>query len=89
MVGTFVEPFPKGLGFSDVALRIFVLMASRRLKSDRFFTNSYTPEVYTPFGMKCISDNTMSDVLIKHYPTLESFLARVKNPFAPWQEANS
>lgn len=33
------EPLPPGFGFSDTAFRIFILMASRRLKSDRFFTN--------------------------------------------------
>ncbi len=29
----------RGFGFSDTAFRIFILMASRRLKSDRFFTD--------------------------------------------------
>src|SRR6185503_11295222 len=37
MVGMFAEPKPMGFGFSDTAFRIFILMASRRLKSDRFF----------------------------------------------------
>jgi hypothetical protein len=36
LVGTHSEPVPKGFGFSDTAFRIFILMASRRLKSDRF-----------------------------------------------------
>jgi len=43
-VGLLGEQPPKGFGFSDTAFRIFILMASRRLKSDRFFTNDYTPE---------------------------------------------
>ena len=30
-------------------------MASRRLKSDRFFTNDFTPEVYTPEGIDWIA----------------------------------
>lgn len=34
--------------------RIFVLMASRRLKSDRFFTDDYRPEIYTEFGLDYI-----------------------------------
>ena len=38
MVGLYAEPLPKGFGFSDTAFRVFILMASRRLKSDRFFT---------------------------------------------------
>ncbi|HZB85930.1 MAG TPA: peroxidase family protein [Gaiellaceae bacterium] len=51
MVGLYAEPFPKGFGFSDTAFRVFILMASRRLKSDRFFTHDYTPEVYTREGL--------------------------------------
>ena len=49
-VGLFAEPLPAGFGFSDTAFRIFILMASRRLKSDRFFTTDFTPKVYTPAG---------------------------------------
>ena len=45
-VGMFAEPLPAGFAFSDTAFRIFVLMASRRLNSDRFFTVDYTPRVY-------------------------------------------
>ncbi len=36
MVGMFAEVPPKGFGFSDTAFRVFILMASRRIKSDRF-----------------------------------------------------
>ena len=38
MVGLFAERPPDGFAFSDTAFRIFILMASRRLNSDRFFT---------------------------------------------------
>src|SRR5215210_5120603 len=58
----------EGFGFSDTAFRIFVLMASRRLNSDRFFTEDYTPEVYTQAGLDWIDDNDMSTVLLRHYP---------------------
>ena len=64
------EPLPPGFGFSDTAFRIFILMASRRLKSDRFFTNDYTPEVYTPEGLDWVESNTMVDVLLRHHPEL-------------------
>ena len=68
MIGMFAEPKPTGFGFSDTAFRIFILMASRRLKSDRFFGNDYTPEVYTPTGIEWIENTTMLDVLLRHYP---------------------
>ena len=48
----FAEPLPEGFAFSDTAFRIFILMASRRLNSDRFFTRDFTPHVYTPLGMR-------------------------------------
>jgi hypothetical protein len=87
MVGLFAEPTPPGFGFSDTAFRIFILMASRRLKSDRFFTTDYTPEVYTPEGLRWIDNNTMGTVLVRHFPQLQPFVSRVKNAFAPWPHA--
>jgi hypothetical protein len=83
-VGLFAERLPAGFGFSDTAFRIFILMASRRLNSDRFFTKDFTPEVYTPVGMKWLEDNTMSTVLLRHFPELGPALRGVKNAFAPW-----
>jgi hypothetical protein len=84
MVGMYAESPPQGFGFSDTAFRIFVLMASRRLKSDRFFTTDWRPEVYTPEGMEWISNNGMASVLLRHFPELAPALRGVKNPFAPW-----
>lgn len=89
MVGLFAEPPPKGFGFSDTAFRIFVLMASRRLKSDRFFTTDYTPKVYTQVGLDWIDENDMSTVLLRHFPGLRPSLRHVKNAFAPWPRAKS
>lgn len=85
IVGLFAETPPKGFGFSDTAFRIFVLMASRRLNSDRFFTDDFTEEVYSKAGMDWIQNNTMSSVLLRHFPALEPSLRDVKNAFAPWK----
>ena len=52
MTGLYAEPLPEGFGFSETAFRVFILMASRRLKSDRFFTDDYKAELYTEFGLK-------------------------------------
>lgn len=84
-VGLHAERPPKGFGFSDTAFRIFVLMASRRLNSDRFFTVDYTPKVYTQIGMEWLNDSTMKSVLLRHYPQLEPSLGKVDNAFAPWR----
>ncbi len=89
IVGMFAEDPPQGFGFSDTAFRIFILMASRRLNSDRFFTTDYTPQVYTPVGLDWINDNTMITVLLRHYPELAPALRGVKNAFAPWNRLGS
>lgn len=83
-VGMHAETPPPGFGFSDTAFRVFILMASRRLKSDRFITDCYTEEYYTKTGMQWIADNTMASVLLRHYPQLAPSLEGVKNAFAPW-----
>jgi hypothetical protein len=80
----YAEQPPTGFGFSETAFRIFILMASRRLKSDRFFASDFTPRVYTPAGMEWISDNDMTSVLLRHYPELAPVLRDAPNAFAPW-----
>ncbi|MEU1184417.1 peroxidase family protein [Streptomyces sp. NPDC005820] len=87
MVGLYAEKLPAGFAFSDTAFRIFILMASRRLNSDRFFTEYYTPEVYSRAGMAWIDDNSMSTVLLRHHPELRTALAGLKNAFEPWHTA--
>ena len=82
--GVLAEPLPDGMAFGDTAFRIFILMASRRLNSDRFFTTDFTPEVYSPVGMEWVRDNTMTSVLLRHCPALSPALAHVKNAFWPW-----
>jgi hypothetical protein len=84
MVGLFGEPKPPGFAFSDTAFRIFLLMATRRLQSDRFFTRDFTPETYTPVGLRWIADNRMIDVLARHFGELAPALRTVGNPFQPW-----
>lgn len=85
MVGMYAETPPPGFGFSDTAFRVFILMASRRLKSDRFFTTHYTPELYTREGLEWVENTTMTDVLLRHHPELAPALDGVANPFAPWK----
>ena len=85
MTGLLAEPLPDGFGFSETAFRIFVLMASRRLKSDRFFTDDFRPEIYTDFGLAYLRKNTLLHVLRRHYPQLAPALEGVQNAFHPWR----
>jgi hypothetical protein len=89
MIGMYAERKPKGFGFSDTAFRIFILMASRRLESDRFFTRDYRPEVYTQEGLDWVENNSMRTLLLRHFPELAPALQGVSNPFAPWRAAAS
>ena len=85
MVGMFAETPPPGFGFSDTAFRIFILMASRRLRSDRFLTTDFRPEIYTPEGIQWVEENDMKSLILRHYPELGEALRDVGNPFAPWE----
>jgi heme peroxidase len=88
MVGLYAEPKPEGFGFSDTAFRVFILMASRRLEADRFFTDDYRPEVYTKAGIDWVEANDMRTVLLRHFPELAPSLEGVGNPFAPWKRVS-
>jgi hypothetical protein len=85
VVGLLAETPPEGFGFSDTAFRIFILMASRRLQSDRFLTVDFRPEVYSPFGMDWIQNSGMTSVILRHCPELAAVLPRGSNAFAPWR----
>ncbi|HET7530145.1 MAG TPA: peroxidase family protein [Mycobacteriales bacterium] len=89
MVGMFAEKRPKGFGFSGTAFRVFILMASRRLNSDRFFTSDFTPEVYSQVGFDWVQSTSMSDVLRRHHPELAATLDGLDNAFQPWVSSTS
>lgn len=48
---------PHGFAISETQFQVFILNASRRLFSDRFFTSSFRPEFYTHLGVKWVNDN--------------------------------
>jgi Animal haem peroxidase len=86
IVGMLAEKRPTGFGFSDTAFRIFILMASRRLNSDRYFTQDFTPEIYTQLGLDWVQQTSMTDILLRHYPQLRPALRGVPNAFQPWRQ---
>jgi hypothetical protein len=58
VVGFLGEPVrPHGYAISETQFQIFILNASRRLFSDRFFTSSFRPEFYTQFGVDWVMNN--------------------------------
>ena len=48
---------PHGFAISETQFVVFILNASRRLFSDRFFTSSFRPEFYTNLGVEWVTNN--------------------------------
>jgi hypothetical protein len=48
---------PHGYAISETQFAVFILNASRRLFSDRFFTSSFRPEFYTTLGLDWVKNN--------------------------------
>ncbi len=48
---------PHGFAISETQFVVFILNASRRLFSDRFFTSSFRPEFYTNAGVDWVNNN--------------------------------
>jgi tetratricopeptide (TPR) repeat protein len=88
LIGTLAEGHrPNGFGFGETLFQIFILNASRRLQADRFYTDCYNEDVYTPVGLRWIDRSDLKTVILRHYPDLaESGLANIKNAFEPWDE---
>jgi hypothetical protein len=58
VVGWLAESIrPHGFAISETQFQVFILNASRRLFSDRFFTSSFRPEFYTKFGLDWVTNN--------------------------------
>ncbi len=48
---------PHGFAISETQFHIFIINASRRLFSDRFFTSSFRPEFYSRLGYNWVMNN--------------------------------
>jgi hypothetical protein len=48
---------PHGFAISETQFQVFILNASRRLFSDRFFTSSFRPEFYSRLGVEWVTNN--------------------------------
>jgi Animal haem peroxidase len=83
MVGSLVDKDrPQGFAFGIVPFHIFVVMASRRIFSDRFYQESFTAQHYTQFGIKHVSDSNFRTILVRHFPEYASIIPQ--NPFMNW-----
>lgn len=88
LVGTSAEEIrPKNFGFGETMFQIFVLMASRRLMADPFYTDLYNSRVYTKGGIKWIDDEGyMHKVIGRHMPELVPHMKGTETAFNPWKK---
>jgi hypothetical protein len=59
---------PHGFAISETQFTVFILNASRRLFSDRFFTSSFRPEFYTQFGVDWVNNNGPAKMMERGRP---------------------
>lgn len=88
LVGTLGEEVrPKNFGFGETQFQIFILMASRRLMADRFFTDNYNNETYTKSGIDYIDrEGFLHQVILRHMPELKAQVKGLGTAFEPWNK---
>lgn len=88
LVGTLAEEVrPNGFGFGETQFQIFILMASRRLMADPFFTDHYNKKTYTKAGINWIDEEGfLHQVIARHMPQLKDKLTGLKTAFSPWKK---
>lgn len=85
-VGLLAEKKIAGFAISETAFFIFLLMASRRLEADRFFTENFNEETYTKTGMAWVkSVDGMRDVMKRHFPSVEKKIPKGYSAFKPYK----
>ncbi|GJQ98424.1 alpha-dioxygenase 1-like protein [Tanacetum coccineum] len=84
-VGMAAEKKIKGFAISETAFVIFIIMASRRLEADRFFTSDFNEEVYTKKGLEWVNTTeSLKDVLDRHYPEMTDRWMNSPSAFRVW-----
>ncbi|CAA3021968.1 alpha-dioxygenase 1 [Olea europaea subsp. europaea] len=88
LVGLMAEKKIRGFAISETAFIIFLLMASRRLEADRFFTSDFNEEVYTKKGLEWVNTTeSLKDVLDRHYPEMTKKWMNSSSAFSVWDSA--
>ncbi|XP_031478893.1 alpha-dioxygenase PIOX [Nymphaea colorata] len=85
LVGLMAEKKIKGFAISETAFFIFLLMASRRLEADRFFTSYFNEETYTKKGLEWVNTTeSLKDVIKRHYPKITETWLNASSAFSVW-----
>lgn len=89
LIGSLAEARPEGFGFGDTPFHLFLCMANRRLKTDRFLTIDYKEEYYTKEGLEWAGNSTMKDILLRNFPevpALRNAMKNITNAFFVWNK---
>ncbi|KAJ8773021.1 hypothetical protein K2173_028198 [Erythroxylum novogranatense] len=85
LVGLHAEKKIKGFAISETAFFIFLLIASRRLEADRFFTTNFNSKSYTEKGLEWVNKTeTLKDVIDRHFHGLTKKWMRCSSAFSVW-----
>ncbi|VVA96076.1 unnamed protein product [Arabis nemorensis] len=85
LVGLMAEKKIKGFAISETAFNIFLLMATRRLEADRFFTSDFNKTTYTKKGLEWVNTTeTLKDVFDRHYPEMTDKWMNSESAFSVW-----
>ncbi|XP_058778708.1 alpha-dioxygenase PIOX-like [Vicia villosa] len=84
-VGLMAEKKIKGFAISETAFVIFLIMASRRLEADRFYTSNFNEETYTKKGFEWVNTTeSLKDVIDRHYPGMTDKWLNASSTFSVW-----
>lgn len=82
--GILAERKPEGFALGNRQFKVFVLMAPRRLKSDRFLSQMYSAKYYGgQSGINYVENTTFSDMNMRHFPKTRPAFEGVDNAFKP------
>ncbi|OIV94156.1 hypothetical protein TanjilG_03606 [Lupinus angustifolius] len=85
IVGLQAEKKIKGFAISETAFFIFLMMASRRIEADRFFTSNFNSQTYTNKGLEWVNrTESLKDVIDRHYPEMTKKWMRCSSAFSVW-----
>ncbi|XP_043687192.1 alpha-dioxygenase 1-like [Telopea speciosissima] len=85
LVGLMAEKKIKGFAISETAFVIFIVMATRRLEADRFFTSYFNEETYTKKGLEWVNTTeSVRDVIHRHHPEMIDKWMNSTSAFSVW-----
>lgn len=87
LVGNLAEKKIPGFAISETSFYVFLLMASRRLETDRFLTEHFKEEVYGKVGFQWVKETSgLKDVLMRHMRDVAKELPPGASAFTPYAD---